>query len=126
MSADVVICECLARDGLQPDSVPLAGQVVALRSAANLSLGGLAEDVTDEVHPEVARTVERACRLVRLDMAGVDLITTDITRPLAETGGAILELNGRPGLRPHYHKDYYGAFVRDPDGHNIEAVCHKP
>lgn len=34
--------------------------------------------------------------------------------------------NGAPGLRPHYHATYYGAFVRDPDGHNIEAVCHKP
>lgn len=34
--------------------------------------------------------------------------------------------NGPPGLRPHYHPDYYGAFVRDPDGHNIEAVCHRP
>jgi catechol 2,3-dioxygenase-like lactoylglutathione lyase family enzyme len=33
--------------------------------------------------------------------------------------------NGAPGLRPHYHADYYGAFVRDPDGHNIEAVCHQ-
>lgn len=34
--------------------------------------------------------------------------------------------NGPPGLRPHYHEDYYGAFVLDPDGHNIEAVCHEP
>jgi catechol 2,3-dioxygenase-like lactoylglutathione lyase family enzyme len=34
--------------------------------------------------------------------------------------------NGPPGLRPHYHPDYYGAFVLDPDGHNIEAVCHAP
>ncbi|MCA0199657.1 MAG: VOC family protein [Proteobacteria bacterium] len=34
--------------------------------------------------------------------------------------------NGPPGIRPHYHPNYYGAFVRDPDGHNIEAVCHKP
>lgn len=34
--------------------------------------------------------------------------------------------NGRPGLRPHYHEHYYGAFVFDPDGHNIEAVCHAP
>jgi predicted lactoylglutathione lyase len=34
--------------------------------------------------------------------------------------------NGAPGLRPHYHENYYGAFVIDPDGHNIEAVCHKP
>jgi catechol 2,3-dioxygenase-like lactoylglutathione lyase family enzyme len=34
--------------------------------------------------------------------------------------------NGPPGLRPHYHANYYGAFVLDPDGHNIEAVCHVP
>ncbi|MXN66778.1 VOC family protein [Stappia sp. GBMRC 2046] len=34
--------------------------------------------------------------------------------------------NGAPGLRPHYHPNYYGAFVLDPDGHNLEAVCHKP
>ena len=34
--------------------------------------------------------------------------------------------NGKPGLRPHYHKHYYGAFVLDPDGNNVEAVCHKP
>lgn len=34
--------------------------------------------------------------------------------------------NGAPGLRPHYHPNYYGAFVLDPDGHNIEAVCHEP
>jgi catechol 2,3-dioxygenase-like lactoylglutathione lyase family enzyme len=34
--------------------------------------------------------------------------------------------NGKPGPRPHYHKDYYGAFVLDPDGHNVEAVCHEP
>lgn len=34
--------------------------------------------------------------------------------------------NGAPGIRAHYHPDYYGAFVRDPDGHNIEAVCHHP
>ena len=40
-----------------------------------------------------------------------------------EAGGSD---NGAPGLRPHYHPDYYGAFILDPDGHNIEAVCHKP
>ena len=34
--------------------------------------------------------------------------------------------NGKPGLRPHYHENYYGAFVLDPDGNNIEAVCHAP
>lgn len=113
----------LARDGLKPDSVPAGGLAVPLRSAANLSLGGLAEDVTDEVHPEVVRMVERACRLVRLDMAGVDLITTDITRPLSETGGAILELNGRPGLRPHY---VTSTPARDVAGAAIDYLFPEP
>jgi catechol 2,3-dioxygenase-like lactoylglutathione lyase family enzyme len=44
-------------------------------------------------------------------------------RAALEAGGTD---NGPPGLRPHYHPNYYGAFVRDPDGHNIEAVCHEP
>ncbi|MET0414355.1 MAG: VOC family protein [Polyangiaceae bacterium] len=44
-------------------------------------------------------------------------------RAAIEAGG---KDNGPPGPRPHYHPDYYGAFVFDPDGHNIEAVCHKP
>jgi predicted lactoylglutathione lyase len=43
-------------------------------------------------------------------------------RAALEVGGRD---NGAPGLRPHYHANYYGAFVLDPDGHNIEAVCHK-
>jgi catechol 2,3-dioxygenase-like lactoylglutathione lyase family enzyme len=44
-------------------------------------------------------------------------------RAAIEAGG---KDNGAPGLRPHYHADYYGAFVIGPDGHNVEAVCHKP
>lgn len=44
-------------------------------------------------------------------------------RAAMEAGGVD---NGGPGLRPHYHPDYYGAFVLDPDGHNVEAVCHRP
>jgi catechol 2,3-dioxygenase-like lactoylglutathione lyase family enzyme len=44
-------------------------------------------------------------------------------RAAIEAGG---KDNGPPGPRPHYHPNYYGAFVFDPDGHNIEAVCHKP
>lgn len=44
-------------------------------------------------------------------------------RAALEAGGRD---NGAPGLRPHYHENYYGAFVLDPDGHNIEACCHNP
>jgi len=53
-----------------------------------------------------------------------DRATVDAFYQAALAAGGID--NGAPGLRPHYHPDYYGAFVRDPDGHNIEAVCHRP
>lgn len=53
-----------------------------------------------------------------------DRATVDAFYKAALSAGGID--NGAPGLRPHYHPDYYGAFVRDPDGHNIEAVCHRP
>jgi catechol 2,3-dioxygenase-like lactoylglutathione lyase family enzyme len=53
-----------------------------------------------------------------------DRITVDAFHAAALTAGG--KDNGGPGLRPHYHAHYYGAFVRDPDGHNIEAVCHVP
>jgi catechol 2,3-dioxygenase-like lactoylglutathione lyase family enzyme len=53
-----------------------------------------------------------------------DRPTVDAFHAAAMAAGA--RDNGGPGLRPHYHPDYYAAFVLDPDGHNIEAVCHKP
>ena len=94
--------ETLARQGHGEESVPQLDEVVSLRSVANLSQGGNSIDVTDQVHPDVADVAERAARAVGLDMAGVDVMTTDITRPLSETGGAVLEVNNWPGLRPHY------------------------
>ena len=56
--------------------------------------------------------------------AAPDRKTVDVFYAEALAGGG--RDNGKPGLRPHYHADYYGAFVLDPDGHNIEAVCRKP
>ena len=57
--------------------------------------------------------------IVAQDRAAVDTFYR-----AALTAGA--KDNGKPGLRPHYHANYYAAFVLDPDGHNIEAVCHAP
>ncbi|HWM34596.1 MAG TPA: cyanophycin synthetase [Pseudolysinimonas sp.] len=91
----------LAGQGLGLESVPAAGQVVVLRETANLSTGGEAVDRTDEIHPAVATAAERAARTIGLDIAGIDLLTTDITRPLAETGGGIIEVNAAPGFRMH-------------------------
>lgn len=91
----------LAEQGLTVDSVPAAGQVVLIRRNANLSTGGSATDVTDLVHPEVAARVIDGVRMVGLDIAGVDVVCQDISRPLEQQGGIIVEINAAPGLRMH-------------------------
>ncbi len=91
----------LAQKGYEPSSVPEAGEVVYLRSTANLSTGGTAVDVTDIIHPDNREMAERAARAVGLDVAGVDFLTTDISSSYRETGGAICEVNAAPGFRMH-------------------------
>jgi len=63
-------------------------------------------------------------RLVHIAIAAKDRASVDAFHRAALAAGG--KDNGAPGLRPHYHPNYYGAFVLDPDGHNIEAVCHAP
>ena len=96
----------LAEQGLTVDSVPAAGQVVLIRRNANLSTGGSATDVTDLVHPEVAARVVEGVRMVGLDIAGVDVVCQDISRPLEQQGGVIVEINAAPGLRMHLEPSY--------------------
>lgn len=98
-AADLV----LKGQGLDRGSVPERGQVVRLRTNANLSTGGTATDVTDEVHPRNARLGELAAQILGLDIAGIDVLCQDIRRPLTEQGGAIVEVNAAPGLRMHLH-----------------------
>ncbi len=83
------------------DSVPAAGLKVLIRNNANLSVGGTAADVTDRVHPDVAARAVEAAQMIGLDVAGIDVIAQDISRPLEEQGGVILEVNAGPGLRMH-------------------------
>ncbi|MGB5402593.1 MAG: Mur ligase family protein, partial [Robiginitalea sp.] len=66
-----------------------------------LSTGGTAEDVTDIVHPANVAMAERISKIIDLDICGIDIITTDISKPLSETGGAVLEVNAGPGFRMH-------------------------
>ena len=61
---------------------------------------------------------------VHIAVVAKDRAAVDAFHEAAMTAGA--KDNGAPGLRPHYHANYYAAFVLDPDGHNIEAVCHAP
>ena len=86
----------LERQGYDADSIPPQGKQVLIQRNGNVAF-----DVTDEVHPEVAATVALAARIVGLDIAGVDLVAEDISRPLAEQGGAIVEVNAGPGLLMH-------------------------
>ncbi len=86
----------LERQGLTPDSVPAAGRTVLVQRT-----GVMTNDVTDEVHPDVAEMAALAVRIIGLDIAGVDLVTRDISRPLHEQGGAIVEVNAGPGLLMH-------------------------
>ena len=86
----------LERQGYDGESVPAQGKQVLIQRNGNVAF-----DVTDEVHPDVAATVALAARIVGLDIAGVDLVAQDISRPLAEQGGAIVEINAGPGLLMH-------------------------
>ncbi|NOT34491.1 MAG: cyanophycin synthetase [Candidatus Eisenbacteria bacterium] len=92
---------CLRDLGYTPDSVPPAGERVALRLTGNLSTGGTALDVTDVVHPDNAEMAIRAVKAIGLDVGGVDFITRDISLSYKEDGGAICELNAAPGFRMH-------------------------
>ncbi|MEO0868397.1 MAG: cyanophycin synthetase, partial [Cyanobacteria bacterium J06642_11] len=93
--------EMLNRQGLTLDTVLADEQVAYLRATANLSTGGTAIDRTEDIHPETLWLAERVSRIIDLDIAGIDVITTDITKPLGEADGVILEVNAAPGLRMH-------------------------
>jgi len=91
----------IAVKGYTEDSVPAKGETVILKDTANLSTGGTAEDVTDIVHPSNVSMAERISKIIDLDICGIDIMTTDISKPLEETGGAVLEVNAGPGFRMH-------------------------
>ena len=91
----------LARVDLTPESIPAPGQIVYLRSTANLSTGGTATDVTDIIHPDNREMAERAVRAIGLDVGGVDFLSKDITESYRTIGGGICEVNAAPGFRMH-------------------------
>lgn len=98
---DDIARACLASQGLTAESVPVKGQRVNLRNNANLSTGGSATDVTDDVHPEVAARAVAAAHMVGLDICGVDVVCDSILRPIEDQGGGVVEVNAAPGLRMH-------------------------
>ncbi|MCX8523362.1 cyanophycin synthetase [Chryseobacterium formosus] len=83
------------------ETVPQKGEVVYLKSTANLSTGGTSIDVTDMVHPENITMAERISKIIGLDVCGIDIMAENLTQPLKESGGAIIEVNAAPGFRMH-------------------------
>ncbi|MFC4164268.1 cyanophycin synthetase [Epilithonimonas zeae] len=83
------------------ETIPQKGEIVYLKSTANLSTGGTSIDVTDMIHPENIQMAERVSRIIGLDVCGIDIMAENLTQPLKESGGAILEVNAAPGFRMH-------------------------
>ncbi len=102
---DIAIARLAAQD-LTPDSVPAKGQRVILRNNANLSTGGSATDVTDDVHPDVAARAVEAAQMIGLHICGVDLVCESVLHPIEEQGGGFVEVNAAPGLRMHLAPSY--------------------
>ncbi|OXR50106.1 MULTISPECIES: cyanophycin synthetase [unclassified Pusillimonas] len=98
---DEIALSTMARQGYTPDSIPENGVLVTLRNNANLSTGGSATDVTDQVHPELAEVAVAAARMVGLDICGIDLVAQNVFEPLTQENGCIVEVNAAPGLRMH-------------------------
>ncbi|MEP6850278.1 MAG: cyanophycin synthetase, partial [Acidobacteriota bacterium] len=92
---------CIREKGYELDSVIAKGELLYLKSTANISTGGTAIDRTDEVHPENVFLFERIARIIGLDVAGIDVIASNVSEPLSETGGGIIEVNAAPGFRMH-------------------------
>lgn len=93
--------ELLAKLNYTLETVPQKGEIVYLKSTANLSTGGTSIDVTDMIHPENIQMAERISRIIGLDVCGIDIMAENLTQPLKESGGAILEVNAAPGFRMH-------------------------
>jgi cyanophycin synthetase len=94
--------ELLDRQGFNLDTILEQNEICYLKATANLSTGGIAIDRTDEIHPENVWLCQRVSKIIGLDIAGIDVVTQDITRPLHEVDGVIVEVNAAPGFRMHF------------------------
>jgi cyanophycin synthetase len=93
--------DLLKKSEMTTETVPKSGEIIYLKSTANLSTGGTSVDVTDMMHPENIFLAERISRIIGLDVCGIDIMAENLTQPLKENGGCILEVNAAPGFRMH-------------------------
>jgi cyanophycin synthetase len=102
IKVDPVALAILKKYNRRLEDVPADGDLVLLRESANLSTGGSARDVTDEVHPTIRKIAERAARALGLDVCGIDFVVQDIAAPMDASGG-VVEINAAPGIRMHHY-----------------------
>jgi len=117
---DDLAVDVLAKQGYALDDVLAQGVSVDLRGNANLSTGGTAEDVTDSLPEETRDICIRAARTIGLDVAGIDIVCQDISQPLREQRGGIIEVNAAPGIRMHQYPSR--GTPRDAGGAIAEAL----
>lgn len=101
ITIDKTALNVLGKQGYELTSILPQGAIAYLRATANLSTGGIAVDRTDEIHPENVWIAQRVAKLIGLDIAGIDVVTEDIRKPLKEVDGVIVEVNAAPGFRMH-------------------------
>ena len=91
----------MEKGGVTQETVLASGQIFFLRSTGNLSTGGTAIDLTDQIHPDNKEMAVRVAKAIGLDVIGIDFITPDISQSWHEIGGGICEVNAAPGFRMH-------------------------
>ncbi|MEW6407743.1 MAG: hypothetical protein AB1465_03575 [Patescibacteria group bacterium] len=106
------------------DSVPKKDEKIFVRMTGNISAGGISVDITDIVHPSIISLCKEIARYTDLDVVGLDIITTDITKPLSETGGKITEINQNPDVGMH-QKPYEGK-GRNPAQILVDYLFPRP
>ncbi len=103
---DPVVEATLRRQHFTLDHIPPAGMVVMLRNNANLSTGGEAIDVTDEIHPTYQRLAQRTAAVVGLDVCGIDMVIANPVLPYHPGQSTVIEVNAAPGIRMHEHPSH--------------------
>ena len=121
MDSDTI--QYLASQGLQLDAIPLLGQFVPLKRIANVTAGGTPLPVLDKVHPDNKRLVEDAVKVLKLDIAGIDFISPDISQSHFEHGGKIIEINAQPMAHPLLDKKIVSTLVPHQGRIPIIVLC---
>ena len=124
ITVDRKATDLLDKQGYTLESVPEKGDICYLRATANLSTGGIAVDRTDVIHPENVWIAQRAVKILGLDIAGLDVVTSDISKPLRENDGVIVEVNAAPGFRMHFSPSR--GQPRDVGGAALAALFPTP